>query len=81
MKLTSNEASALADLWNSVKSYITAKDRQTAAEHFLSTVQDNGLCDLEESASEMYGVCSSLDKALREYDVQDEDYDLDEEWE
>jgi hypothetical protein len=37
-------------------------------------VQDNAILDLEECASELFGVCSTLDRALKEY-VVEEDYD------
>lgn len=78
MKLSNNDAASLVELWNSVKSYIPAKDRLSAAEHFLSSVQDNALCDLEECANDLYGVCATLDKALRAYNEPDEDYGYEE---
>jgi len=56
MKLSSNEAVSLAELWDSVKPYIAVKDRATAAQHFLSAVQDSALCDLEEHSDELHGV-------------------------
>jgi hypothetical protein len=82
MKLSSNEAVSLAELWDSVKPYIAVKDRATAAQHFLSAVQDSALCDLEEHADELHGVCSILDRALKEYDVSDEleEYEEESEW-
>lgn len=82
MKLSSNEAVSLAELWDSVKPYIPVKDRHTAAQHFLSAVQDSALCDLEENADELHGVCSILDRALKEYDSIDEvdEYAEESEW-
>ena len=74
MKISSNEAASVAELWGSIKNYISQKDRLQAAEHFLTTVQDNAILDLEECASELHGVCSTLDRALKEYVVED-DYD------
>ncbi len=82
MKLSSNEAVSLAELWDSIKAYVPVKDRSTAAQHFLSAVQDSALCDLEEHANELHGVCSILDRALKEYDVDDEleEYEEESEW-
>jgi hypothetical protein len=56
MKLSSNDAVSLAELWDSIKAYIPVKDRSTAAQHFLSAVQDSALCDLEEHSIELHGV-------------------------
>jgi|TARA_B110000977_G_C11077942_1_gene491857 hypothetical protein len=72
MKLSSNEAVSLAELWDSVKPYVPVKDRNQAAQHFLSAIQDSALCDLEENANELHGVCSILDRALKEYSVADD---------
>ena len=82
MKLSSNEAVSLAELWDSVKPYIAVKDRATAAQHFLSAVQDSALCDIEEHSDELPGVCSILDRARKKYDVRDElrEYDNESEW-
>jgi predicted transcriptional regulator len=74
MKISNNEAASIAELWASIKNYISQKDRQQAAQHFLTTVQDNAILDLEECASELHGVCSTLDRALKDY-VVEEDYD------
>jgi len=74
MKISSNEATSIAELWGSIKNYIPQKDKQAAAEHFLTTVQDNAILDLEECANELFGVCGTLDRALKEY-VVEEDYD------
>lgn len=79
MKLSSNEAVSLAELWDSIKVYIPVKDRSTAAQHFLSAVQDSALCDLEEHSIELHGVCSILDRALKEYDIVDEEEEYEEE--
>ena len=81
MKLSSNEAVSLAELWDTVKPYIPVKDRAAAAQHFLSAVQDSALCDLEEHSAELHGVCSILDRALKEYDVSDELEEYEEEYE
>lgn len=82
MKISSNDASSIADLWGSVKSYIPVKDRLAAAEHFLTAVQDNAIVDLEECASELFGVCSTLDRALKAYYTEDDydDYEEELEW-
>ena len=82
MKISSNEAVSVAELWGSVKNYIPQKDRLAAAEHFLTTVQDNAILDLEECASELFGFCSTLDRALKEYAVEDDydDYEEEIEW-
>lgn len=76
-----NDETSIAELWLSVKNYIAQKDRAAAAEHFLTAVSDNGVCDLENVGQEMIGLCSILDKALREYVIDEEvysDYDNDE---
>ena len=83
MKLSSNEAACLAELWDSIKSYIPVKDRNTAAQHYLSAVQESALCDLDEHSSELHGVCGVLDRALKEYDNamdDDEEYQEESEW-
>lgn len=78
-----NDETSIAELWLSVKNYITQKDRPAAAEHFLTVVNDNGVCDLENVGQEMIGLCSILDKALREYIVDEEEVysDYDDEYE
>ena len=81
MKISSNEATSIVELWGSVKSYIPVKDRPAAAEHFLTAVQDNAILDLEECANELFGVCATLDRALKAYNVEDDDYDYEEELE
>ena len=34
-----------ADFWNTVKEYVPAKERQTAADHIVSNLIDNGADD------------------------------------
>lgn len=71
--MTNNDIAGLADLWTSIKDYIPTKDRVLAAEHFLESIEENELCDLEENASELAGFCSTLDRALVAYTDNDED--------
>lgn len=83
MKLSNNDAASLAELWVSMKNYIPTKERAQAAEHFLSAIEETALCDLESSAAEMFGFCSTLDRALREYAPEldeVEDFEEDDEW-
>ena len=72
----------LVEIWASLNhTYIPQKERLQAAEHFLSTVEQTALLDLEEHALELFGNCTSLDRALKEYVPEDEYEDFDgEDW-
>lgn len=67
MKLHSNDATALVDLWTGVKTYVPAKDQHNCAEQFIANIDDTGLVDLSTENQELYGVCDVFDKALRIY--------------
>lgn len=62
MKDTSN----VIDLWTAIREYIPAKDRPSAAEHYLNTVGELGLVDLEVDYRELFGSCKDLDRALQD---------------
>lgn len=77
-----NDSASFAEVWSSIKNYIPVKERPLAAEHFLSAITDTGLCDVEDSASEMVGICPALDGALREFidEFEDDDEETADEW-
>lgn len=72
------EIDVYIQLWSSIKSYIPAKDKESACEHFLSIINEC-VCDLEETSSEWVGYDGTIDKLIRtnyiEYNDLDEDYD------
>jgi len=67
MTLHANEAIALVEIWAGIKNYVPAKDQRSAAEHFITSIDDAGLVDLSIASTELYGVCDTFDKALRTY--------------
>lgn len=78
------EPSAIVDIWTAIREYIPVKDRGPAAEHFLNTVGESSLVDIELHAREMFGACKDLDKALQSIAVDldlCEDIDDYDEWE
>jgi hypothetical protein len=78
---STQEAASLVEIWTSLKNYIPQKERLQAAEHFLSTIDQNALCDLEQNALELFGICETLDRALKEYVPEDEYEELEhEDW-
>ena len=74
MSLHTTDAIALVELWAGLKNYVPAKDQKQAAEQFIANVDDAGLVDLSVASSDLYGVCDTFDKALRNY-VEEQGYD------
>ena len=68
-KAKMTDASVIIDIWTSMKEYIPAKDRISAAEHFLTTVSEAGLVDVEVDHRELFGSCKDLDRAVQEVAV------------
>ena len=62
-----------ADFWNTVKEYVPAKDRQTAADHIVSVLVDSGVSD-----STLYAL-RDCDKNMKAA-VQDQLEELDSDW-
>jgi len=76
--MNEDEIEVYVQLWTSVKSYIPAKEKESACEHFLSVINEN-VCDLEEVAALWAGYDGTIDKVIRnnyiEYNDLDDDYD------
>lgn len=68
-KAKMTDASVVVDIWTSMKEYIPAKDRISAAEHFLTVVSEAGLVDVEVDHLELFGSCKDLDRAVQEVAV------------
>lgn len=67
MKLHATDAVALVEIWAGIKTYVPAKDHRACANQFITTIDEAGLVDLSIAAEELYGVCETFDKALRDY--------------
>ena len=67
MTLHQSEAVGLVELWLSIRNYIPMKDQRSAAEQFISTIDDAGLVELGMNSNELFGTCEVFDKALRTY--------------
>lgn len=61
-----------ADFWNTVKEYVPAKERQTAADHIVSVLVDSGVSD-----STLYALrdCDKNMKAAVQDQLEDIDTD------
>jgi hypothetical protein len=71
-----------ADFWNTVKEYVPAKERQTAADHIVSVLVDSGVSD---SVLYILGDCDKNMKAavqdqLEDSDIDDWDESEDDDW-
>ncbi len=79
MSLHTTEVVALVELWSGIKTYVPVKDQRSAAEHFITSIDEAGLVDLSVAGPELYGVCDTFDKALRTYVqenmIEDQDHE------
>ena len=78
--LYTDEAEELVSLWISVKQFITAKEREDAAESFLKAAEE--IYNVEDMVNELSGSDSDIDKILSttympEEDEEDEDEEFD----
>jgi hypothetical protein len=71
------EIDALIDAYTTMKEYVPSKDRQAAADHMFSILNDSGVS--EEDLKQVAGTDSYLKRASEEYlDPDSEDLDEDE---
>ena len=71
------EIDALIDTYTTMKEYVPGKDRQAAADHVFSILNDSGVS--EEDLKQVAGTDSYLKRASEEYlDPDSEDLDEDE---
>jgi len=78
--LYTDDAEELVSLWSSVKQFITAKEREDAAESFLKAAEE--IYNIEDMVNELSGSDSDIDKILStnympEEDEEDEDEEFD----
>ena len=78
--LYADEAEVLISLWLSIKQFITAKEREDAAESFLKAAEE--IYNIEDMVNELSGSDSDIDKILAtnympEEDEEDEDEEFD----
>ena len=78
--LYTDEAEELVSLWSSIKQFITAKEREDAAESFLKAAEE--IYNVEDMVNELSVSDSDLDKVLStsympEEDEEDEDEEFD----
>ena len=73
------ELDSLGEVWLTCKEYISAKDRQAAADHVLAIVADHNITehDLKAFASTDSYLKRSLKEYLGEDEVEEPDYDED----
>ena len=64
----------LSDVWLTAKEYISAKDRQTAADHVVSVVADSGISD--EDLKTFGGTDAYLGRAVYEIIGDDDVYEV-----
>jgi len=65
------------ELWETVKQYIPAKDKQTAADHVVTNLIDLGADD--EVLKELQGLDINMKNAVAEH-LDEDDPDQDEDW-
>ena len=77
--LYADEAEVLISLWLSIKQFITAKEREDAAESFLKAAEE--MYNIEDMVNELSGSDSDFDKILStNYMPEEEEDDEDEEF-
>tara|TARA_Y100001949_G_scaffold117804_1_gene100129 strand:- start:278 stop:523 length:246 start_codon:yes stop_codon:yes gene_type:complete len=69
--LYTDEAEELVSLWISVKQFITAKEREDAAESFLKAAEE--IYNVEDMVNELSGSDSDIDKILSTTYMPEED--------
>lgn len=75
-----DEAEELVSLWISVKQFITAKEREDAAESFLKAAEE--IYNVEDMVNELSGSDSDIDKILSTtYMPEEDEEEEDEEFE
>jgi len=67
MTLHATDAVAMVELWAGIKNYVPAKDQRACADQFIANIDDAGLVDLAVVSAELYGICETFDKALRDF--------------
>jgi len=72
----SDDVELLSVAWTTVKEYISARDRQTAADHMIEDLSDKGLSD--ESLRVLAATDSFLKHAVEEHLNEEIDDDADE---
>ena len=78
--LYTDEAEELVSLWISVKQFITAKEREDAAESFLKAAEE--IYNVEDMVNELSGSESDIDKILSTtYMPEEDEEEEDEEFE
>ncbi|HAT70360.1 MAG TPA: hypothetical protein DCS22_07635 [Flavobacteriaceae bacterium] len=78
--LYADDAETLISLWISVKQFITAKEREDAAESFLKAAEE--IYNVEDMVNELSGSDSDIDKILStNYMPEEDEEDEDEEFE
>ena len=77
--LYADEAEVLISLWLSIKQFITAKEREDAAESFLKAAEE--IYNIEDMVNELSGSDSDIDdKILSTNYMPEEEEDEDEEF-
>ena len=71
MSMMDHEASMLLEQWYAVRKYIPKKDRVDAATDFLRSAEES--MDLEQMASELYGNDASIDTAMVQMELIDQE--------
>ena len=78
--LYADDAETLISLWLSIKQFITAKEREDAAESFLKAAEE--IYNVEDMVNELSGSDSDIDKILStNYMPEEDEEDEDEEFE
>lgn len=67
------DSELLCDFWETVKEYIPAKDKQTAADHIITNLVDSGISD--EILNEMKLLDKNMAAAVAEHIEEDDDED------
>lgn len=71
MSMMDHEASLLLEQWYAVRKYIPKKDRVDAATDFLRAAEES--MDLEQMSTELYGNDASIDTAMVQMEIIDQE--------
>lgn len=77
MTLHTTDQVAFVELWAGIKSYVPAKDQQSCADQYIANLDEAGLIDFNSGCDDLYGVCDTFDKALRQF-IHEQGYTADE---
>jgi|TARA_R110001606_G_scaffold47376_3_gene120591 hypothetical protein len=76
--MATNDMEIILDVWDTMKSYIPAKEKMAAAERIIKLCDDNGIRKTD--IAEMTDDDKILETAFDRYFIDDDEDDLDNDW-